>query len=158
MSSPGGSSSLDNIFLACGGPVGGGGGGGGSGGAPNTSTNMFGVEDKRSSAYTEAFIDALVSPNPNKVLDAPDMRVRRVSAPEPSDIDIVQQQKFLGEQAAALDNIHEDKLPPLGFEYNCGGMDSNMPMSYSADDLQQLMEDADTIGPSKWKKFGLAAG
>ena len=37
-------------------------------------------------------------------------------------------------------------------------LDSMMPMSYSADDMQQLMDDADTVGPSKWKKFGFAAG
>ena len=36
-------------------------------------------------------------------------------------------------------------------------IDSTMPMSYSADDLKQLQEDADALGPSKWKKFGIAA-
>ncbi len=37
-------------------------------------------------------------------------------------------------------------------------MDSTMPMSYSADDMKELMYDADNVGPSKWKKFGIAAG
>ncbi len=36
-------------------------------------------------------------------------------------------------------------------------IDSTIPMSYSADDLQQLQEDADALGPSKWKKYGIAA-
>jgi hypothetical protein len=36
-------------------------------------------------------------------------------------------------------------------------VDSTIPMSYSADDLKQLQEDADSLGPSKWKKYGITA-
>ena len=127
--SAGGSSSLDDIFLSCG----------------NSS------DTKRNSAYTEAFIDSLMSPEPDKIL-ADELRQRRVSAP-PSSL-----QAFTKPFDSVLENIDEDEVGVTGFHAHSSGIDASLPMSYSADDLQQLMEDANAIGSSKWKKFGIAAG
>lgn len=130
-SSAGTSGSLDDIFVT---------------------TSSSSAVSKRSSAYTDAFIDAITAPDPSKILTPSDpwLKHRRVSAPAPP------------KMAAGLRG-----RPPLNgvFEESelvvknpMVALDSMMPMSYSADDMQQLMEDADTVGPSKWKKFGFAAG
>ena len=91
------------------------------------------------SAYTEAFIDTITAPVSDKIDVQDHQRVRR----------------------ASLDQVFEEGSGDMGV---IGGgilspvsIDSTMPMSYSADDLKQLQEDADALGPSKWKKFGIAA-
>ena len=154
MSAVGVSSSMDNIFITS--------------SSPNAAT-PFGVETKRNSAYTEAFIDSLMSPGPSKMTGAEaTFRQRRVSAP---DTPVHDRPMRLRESAPSplthINEVHHIP-PPLPLEsplvadssnYAPGlGMEVGMPMSYSADDLQQLIEDADDIGPSKWKKFGIAAG
>lgn len=128
-----GSSSLDDIFLAS---------------SASDSDLTFG-ENKRRSAYTEAFIDAITAPQPSKFNPQ-----RRVSAPGPPLIAVSPQPKNNGSQ---LENVSERDEPAHG-QYNPVTFESTMPMSYSADDLQQLQYDADNVGPSKWKKFGIAAG
>ena len=119
LSTNNGSSSLDDIFLA-------------------TSISDSGIADgQRHSMHTEAFIDALVSPDPNKGM-------RRVSAPGPP-------------SGGAEKFVQNDVIPEVE-KYPSPLMLDSVPMSYSADDLNQLLHDADKIGPSKWKKYGLAAG
>ena len=80
-------------------------------------------------------------------------RVRRVSAP------INPPYRKSGSSGnSSLDQVFEE-----GGGGDKGGLlspvsvDSTIPMSYSADDLKQLQEDADSLGPSKWKKYGIAA-
>lgn len=130
---------MDDIFLAC--------------GTSPVRKNPFVVETKRNSAYTEAFIDALTSPNPEKVLPN-EIRSRRISAPESTTELVISSPKS---NISQLENISEDEMIKPSIAYT-STMDIGVPMSYSADDLQQLMEESDSIGPSKWKKFGIAAG
>ncbi len=122
------------------------------------------METKRNSAYTEAFIDSLMAPDPKKVIGhaagtggcadtESHFRQRRVSAPDPPTPTTKSRDSTT--TTPQLEDIREGAIPMVGFG---GGLEGGIPMSYSADDLQQLMEDADSIGPSKWKKFGLAAG
>ena len=126
------------------------------------------METKRKSAYTEAFIDSLMAPDPSKVMGGATtttgdkvenkevdsrIRQRRVSAPDPPSHPMMSRDSTT---TMPLDEISEAGHFPMG-GYG-GGLEGAVPMSYSADDLHQLMEDADAIGPSKWKKFGLAAG
>lgn len=112
------------------------------------------MEKKRSSAYTEAFIDALISPDPNKAV-ANDFRQRRVSAPDATG-PVYTRKPSVQPDVSSLEESAEDNNLPL--PQKMVSVDGSIPMSYSADDLQQLMDDADCIGPSKWKKFGVAAG
>ena len=85
------------------------------------------------------------------------MRARRVSAPDPPPV-----VRSPTAPVLPLEDIDETSNVASGGGAGFGAygvsMEGGMPMSYSADDMQQLMEDADNIGPSKWKKFGLAAG
>lgn len=103
------------------------------------------------SAYTEAFIDTITAPVPQKV--ALQDRSRRISAPI--------NPPYQKSASSGLDQVFEDGGGVGGV---VGGgllspvsIDNTIPMSYSADDLQQLQEDADSLGPSKWKKYGIAA-
>ena len=84
-------------------------------------------------------------------------RVRRVSAP------INPPYRKSGSSGnSSLDQVFEEGGVGGGGGDKGGllspvSVDSTIPMSYSADDLKQLQEDADSLGPSKWKKYGIAA-
>ncbi len=130
LSSNNGSSSLDDIFLA----------------SSASDSNIQG-ESQRRSVYTEAFIDALTAPDPTKTNFI--QGIRRVSAPGPPTTITGEKQQF---------SIKEEQVIPENDRFNPLTSDGCMPMSYSADDLKQLLYDADSVGPSKWKKFGIAAG
>ena len=129
-----GSSSLDDIFLA----------------SSASDSDLTCGENKRRSAYTEAFIDAITAPQATKAKFNPQ---RRVSAPGPPVIAV----NPVNKNGSGLENVSERGEPAHG-QYNPVTFESTMPMSYSADDLQQLQYDAEKVGPSKWKKFGIAAG
>lgn len=101
------------------------------------------LEGQRRSVYTEGLIDALIAPDPSKVNFH--HNARRVSAPGPP--------SGVGEKFV----VKDDMIPEVE-KYGSLLLESSMPMSYSADDLNQLLFDADQVGPSKWKKFGIAAG
>ena len=83
-------------------------------------------------------------------------RVRRVSAPINPPY-----HKSGSSGNSSLDQVFEEGGGGGGGDK--GGLlspvsvDGTIPMSYSADDLKQLQEDADSLGPSKWKKYGIAA-
>ena len=108
------------------------------------------------SAYTEAFIDTITAPVSEKFGVSDQQRVRRVSAPINPPY-----HKSGSSGNTSLDQVFEEG--GIGGGGDKGGIlspvsiDNTMPMSYSADDLQQLQEDADALGPSKWKKYGIAA-
>ena len=134
------SGSLDDIFLAT-----------------SSSTPNFLADNKRRSAYTEAFIDTITAPVPeNLALKDQHQRLRRVSAPSNPPY-----HKSVSSGNASLDLVFEEGggataaktsiLSPVSIE-------NMVPMSYSADDLSQLQDDAECVGPSKWKKYGIAAG
>lgn len=112
--------------------------------ASSASDSNIQGESQRRSVYTEAFIDALTAPDPSKTNF--NQGVRRVSAPGPPS-GVGRGQQFVVQPEAVIPEI--ERFSPLS---------SDMPMSYSADDLKQLLYDADSVGPSKWKKFGIAAG
>ncbi len=107
---------------------------------------MIQGESQRRSVYTEAFIDALTAPEQGKTNFS--QGVRRVSAPGPPPT-LGTGGQFVVENEHVIPEI--ERFSPLA-------SDTSMPMSYSADDLNQLLYDADRVGPSKWKKFGIAAG
>ena len=82
-------------------------------------------------------------------------RMRRVSAP------INPPYRKSGSSGnSSLDQVFEEGGGGVGDKggvLNPVSIDNTIPMSYSADDLKQLQEDADALGPSKWKKYGIAA-
>ena len=81
-------------------------------------------------------------------------RMRRVSAP------INPPYRKPGSSGnSSLDQVFEEGggCGDKGGVLNPISIDNTIPMSYSADDLKQLQEDADALGPSKWKKYGIAA-
>ncbi|XP_064406402.1 regulator of G-protein signaling 7-like [Halichondria panicea] len=128
LSSNNGSSSLDDLFLA----------------SSSSDPTVIG-QGQRRSVYTEAFIDALTTPGPNKT-HFQQQGIRRVSAPGPPT-------GTGGEHLEIQESIPEvERFGPLAMD------SSTIPMSYSADDMKELLYDADNLGPSKWKKFGIAAG
>jgi len=135
--SAGSSASLDDLFLV------------------TSSSSHDSSFRNRKSAYTEAFIDAITSPNPQQPLSQERMRYRRVSAPTPAQsmgrkIRNASQGSSGGslEQVFELEEGGETQLPILDESI------SGVPMSYSADDLTQLQENADLVQPSKWKHLG----
>ena len=130
------SGSLDDLFLA----------------TSASSPNFLAGEKKRRSAYTEAFIDTITAPEAGKIAMQERQRVRRVSAPANNAY-----RKSVSSGNASLDQVFEEEVE-MSAVMSPVSIDTTMPMSYSADDLKQLQEDADAIGPSKWKKFGIAAG
>lgn len=129
-----GSGSVDDIILAT-----------------SHSGQDFTFGSKRASAYTEAFIDAITAPNPTKIVTVEHSRQRRVSAPDTAP----RRSSRLPSNSSGLDQVFEEtassaiNTPML--------LENAVPMSYSADDLHQISDDADKIGPSKWKKYGMAA-
>ena len=99
------------------------------------------AEPKRRSAYTEAFIEALVTPNAEKMDEK--LRHRRVSAPTASG-------RVAGiRREGSLEDVFEEEIHVMQ-----SVLEPGMSMSYSADDLKQLQEDASLIGSSKYSRFG----
>ena len=132
------SGSLDDLFLST-----------------SSSTPNFLAENKRRSAYTEAFIDTITAPVSQRAGTVQDQhqRFRRTSAPV--------NQPFRSSLSGntSLDQVFEEEggAPAGSVVLNQVCVDNTIPMSYSADDLSQLQDDADAVGPSKWKKYGVAA-
>ena len=126
MSSSNATGSLDDLFLA-------------------SSPSM---ENKRASAYTEAFIEALTAPDPNNVqLDR--MRQRRVSAPTSRILPGKMNLK------GSLDQVFEETEAVESTTAEVSGkvaLDIGLPTSYSYDDIAQLKEDAELVAPPKWAR------
>ena len=108
----------------------------------SASTPNFHPDRKRRSAYTEAFIETITAP----------VAERRISVP------LSDPYQKCSSGNTSVDQVFEENVPPGALIMSPVSVDSTLPMSYSADDLTQLQEDADAVGPSKWKKFGIAAG
>ena len=125
MSSSGSTGSLDDLYLAS---------------SPSK-------ESKRTSAYTEAFIEALTAPDLNN-LELDRMRHRRVSAPTarilPGKI----------AQQGSLDQVFEETdlvESEVGVAEKIN-LEIGLPTSYSFDDIAQLKEDAAMAAPLKWTR------
>lgn len=130
-----GSSSLDNIYQACDG-----------------SDNILGLrmETKRkNSAYTEALIDSLISPRPDK-LTTNEARPRKISAPQG-----LNRKQTASPEDEELKEINE--APPTSPNLCVDQMQMMKPLSISADNVQELMDNTDTGLPSKWKLYGMNA-
>lgn len=128
-----GSGSVDDIILAT-----------------SYSNKDFQFGSKRASAYTEAFIDAITAPNPTKLITPDRSRQRRVSAPNTSGF----RGTRLTSNGSNLEEVFEEHPATMSTPLM---LENAVPMSYSADDLHQLQDDADKVGPSTWKKYGVAA-
>ncbi len=89
------------------------------------------------SAYTEAFIDALIAPT-----GGVETRHRRVSAPNSTPPNLSKGLR----QTSLVDVFEEEviKTAPIPPE-------PGMSLSYSADDMSQLEEDAEQLGKSRWR-------
>ena len=121
--------------------------------ATSYSNQGYTFGSKRASAYTEAFIDAITAPNPTKILTSDRNRQRRVSAPNTNTVGVGRTTR-LTSNGSVLDQVFEEIPSTLATPLM---LENAVPMSYSADDLHQLNDDADKVGPSKWKKYGMAA-
>ena len=117
------SSSLDNIYLAV-----------ASGGSDHLIGNI--MESKENSTYTEAFIDLLITPNPQVGKLKETSRSRKTSAPES-----VNRKLAIHPSKMELENINESEpiLPAFSRQ-----MQMIKKISISADDVQpNVFDDTD---------------